>query len=186
MNVVSAPRRAPGLLLALLLALAFALIGPLSARGHADLLSSDPSAGQILESMPKTVTLEFAENILIVDASEDANQILVSNESGERIDDSQVVVAGAIVSTQVDQSAANGNYSVVYRVVSADGHPIEGSFSFVVGEEGGNVIAPAPAGELDHSSQKQDWTLIFLSIVGLATAGALAFIFRRKSSTKQK
>ena len=48
MNVVSAPRRAPGLLLALLLALALAPIGPLSARGHADLLSSDPSAGQIL------------------------------------------------------------------------------------------------------------------------------------------
>jgi hypothetical protein len=70
--------------------------------------------------------------------------------------------------------------------VSADGHPIEGSFSFVVGEESSNVIAPAPTGELEHSSQKQDWTLIFLSIVGLATAGALAFIFRRKSSTKQK
>lgn len=186
MSVLSAPRRAPGLLLALLLAFALAPIGPWSARGHADLLSSDPSAGQILESMPKTVTLEFAENILIVDASEDANQILVSNASGERIDNGEVVVAGTNVSTQVDQSAANGKHSVVYRVVSADGHPIEGSFSFVVGEESSNVIAPAPAGELEHSAQKQDWTLIFLSIVGLATAGALAFIFRRKSSTKQK
>ena len=151
MKVASAPRRAPGSLLALLLAFALAPIGPLSARGHADLVSSDPSAGQILESMPKTVTLEFAENILIVDASEDANQILVSNESGERIDDGQVVVAGANVSTQVDQSAANGKYSVVYRVVSADGHPIEGSFSFGVGEESSNAISPAPAGEVEHS-----------------------------------
>lgn len=186
MSVLSAPRRAPGWLLALLLAFALAPMGPLSARGHAELISSDPSAGQILETMPEKVSLEFAENILMVEGSEDANQILVSNESGERIDNGQVVVAGANVSTQVDQAAANGNYSVVYRVVSADGHPIEGSFSFVVGQEGTNLVAPAPTVEGGHTSQTQDWTLIFLSIVGLATAGALAFIFRRKSSTKQK
>jgi methionine-rich copper-binding protein CopC len=184
MKAHGAPKWAFAFLFATLLAFALAAIEPLSARGHADLLSSDPSAGQIIESMPKTVTLEFAENILIVGASEDANQILVSNEAGERIDNGEVVIAGANVSTQVDQSAANGKYSVVYRVVSADGHPIEGSFSFVVGEEATNVIAPAPADELEHTARTQDWTLMFLSIVGLATAGALAFIFRRKSSRK--
>ncbi len=186
MKVLSAPQRAPGALLAILLALAMTLTTLISARAHADLLSSDPAAGAILEVIPESVNLEFAENILTVDGSEDANQILVTNSDGERIDEQTVVVSGANVSTRLDQSAPNGSYSVVYRVVSADGHPIEGSFTFSVGEEDTNVIAPAPSTETGHSSQTQDWTIVFLSIVGLATAGALAFIYRRKRSTKAK
>ena len=159
------------------------MLWPLQARGHAELISSDPTAGEVLESMPEKVSLEFAENILIVDGSEDANQILVTNDAGERIDKGEVVVSAATVSTQVDQSAANGNYSVVYRVVSADGHPIEGSFGFAVGEKNINGVAPAPTVETEHTSQNQDWTLIFLTIVGLATIGALVFIYRPKRST---
>ena len=186
MKVLRAPQGAPRALFATLLALAMAFTAPISARAHADLLSSDPAAGAVLDVMPESVNLEFAENILIVDGSEEANQILVSNAAGERIDDQTPIVSGANLSTRLDQSAPNGSYSVVYRVVSADGHPIEGSFTFSVGEEDMNVIASAPSAETGRSSQPQDWSIVFLSIVGLTTAGALAFIYRRKRSTNAK
>jgi methionine-rich copper-binding protein CopC len=165
--------------------LALFSIQTLPASAHSDLVSSDPEASSVLAEMPTSVLLTFNEELLILDGAEDANQLIVTDSEGSPLVEGELTVAANTISSALAASEAQGEVTVTYRVVSADGHPIEGSFSFVVGEESSNVIAPAPAGELEHAAQKQDWTLIFLSIVGLATAGALAFIYRRKSSTNQ-
>lgn len=118
------------LLLSLVLAVAVATAGP--AAAHAELTGTDPPAGAQLERSPEEVVLTFTEP---VEAQTGALQVY--DGDGERVDDGDVRRDGSTVRLPVDLD--DGGYVVTYRVVSVDGHPISGGFTFRVGEEAEEV-----------------------------------------------
>jgi len=112
---------------ALALALGLAIAIPSPAAAHSDLLSQTPGDGEAIETAPASVLLEYNEDII------DAGIVVQVNDAqGQNWSTGAPVVIGRQVEQPVDASAPAGDYDVIWRVVSADGHPIEGAFPFTV------------------------------------------------------
>jgi hypothetical protein len=77
------------------------------------------------------------------------------------------VVEGPEIFTALDLSfEPSGEYLVKYRVVSADGHPIEGEYQFTVAAP--EVIsAPVEESKEDEGIVRIIWVLLALSGVGI-------------------
>jgi copper transport protein len=99
------------------------------AWAHAALVSTSPGAGDVVEDPPDEVTLRFSEP---VEAGDDA--VSVFDGEGRRVDDGDVRADGPELRVGVPD-VDDGGYVVTYRVVSVDGHPITGAFTFRVGEQ---------------------------------------------------
>jgi copper transport protein len=123
--------------LALAAAAAIGLALPQAAWAHAALLRTTPQASGTVPSSPARVTLTFDEAVAPKFAV-----ISVTNARGEQ----QATASPAALPSDPDtievpiRHAPEGWYLVYWRVISADGHPVRGAFTFAVGPNPG----PAP------------------------------------------
>lgn len=127
-----------GLLVGLLVGLAL----PAAASAHALLESASPNRGAQLERAPDRVTLRFDEPVEVAFGA-----LRVYDEDGERVDDGPPEHPsgdGETVAVALRDGAGEGTYTVTYRVISADSHPVAGGFVFTVGRGG------TPAQPLDR------------------------------------
>ncbi len=105
-----------------------------SANAHSRLISSDPSAGQILDQISQVMTLTFNEDLIEIEGEQVNSLQLNFLDSGE---DSalEVSVSGPdIVGSVPAGNYPAGKYELSYRVVSADGRPISGVIPFSTSE----------------------------------------------------
>jgi methionine-rich copper-binding protein CopC len=109
---------------------ALLIIGGLPAQGHSQLVSANPRPGSVLNSSPASVKLQFNEDLINLSAS--SNLITIQDSRGRAIETSATLVQGSLVSVSLPKKLRVGRYSVRWRVVSADGHPIAGRFSFTI------------------------------------------------------
>ena len=65
------------------------------------------------------------------------SQVVVKDETGSNQSDGPVVVVDNHVSQAVKADAPAGRYTVVWRVMSRDSHPMEGTFTFTAGSRRG-------------------------------------------------
>jgi len=101
------------------------------ASAHSKLVNSIPSSNQTVDSHTHSVTLNFNEKILIL-KNETPNKIeLLRIKNGIAIN-GKLTVKNAQVKMAINQKLESGKYQVKYRVVSEDGHPIQGSYYFTV------------------------------------------------------
>jgi methionine-rich copper-binding protein CopC len=120
-------------LLASALLAASVALAPVAATAHSELESSNPSAGEAVEAGRLTISLMFGEDLMT--SGDNANVISVQGPAGA--DNAQWAdgcidsVRGNLMSEAVSLSAP-GEYVVNWRAVSADGHPIEGSYEFTL------------------------------------------------------
>lgn len=107
-----------------------AVLGAPVAAAHAVLLASDPEDGAALEAAPERVTLSFNEEI-------NPSFVTVAVTGADRTDHvrGEATVEGEQVSAGIGP-LDDGEYTVGYRVTSADGHVITGSTRFAVGSPG--------------------------------------------------
>jgi hypothetical protein len=94
---------------------------------HAQLTSANPKPNAVLFAMPLKVNLLFTDDI-IADAG--GNVITLTGPNGKRIDSGATSVIGNQLTVAIKKSTALGKYTVRYRVVSEDGHPITGNYKF--------------------------------------------------------
>lgn len=112
-----------------ILALAALFVLPAApAFAHDELVSTDPSADAVLDALPAQITLTYSADIL---TEEGTAVIEVTDADGTSLTAGTPVVSGADV-TQALAGSASGAVTVLWRVVSSDGHPIDGTFSFSV------------------------------------------------------
>jgi copper transport protein len=107
------------------------LVAASPAFAHAELAESDPAPGAVLDASPPNVTLQFTETVRA-----DNGGIRLFDADGERVDRGGTTVSGRTVRLPVPK-LDDGSYVVTWRVLSADSHPIQGAFTFQVGEGGG-------------------------------------------------
>lgn len=123
------------------------------AWAHAALVSSDPSDGQRLAALPGSATLTFNEEI------SPPSYVVVTAPDGSRADRGEPRVDGSTVTVGLAEGQA-GTYALAFRVISADGHPVTGRLTFVVGDGPLNSTGPtlvatptdAPVSERARSS----------------------------------
>ena len=147
----------------ILLSLLFA--APASA--HTVLVSSNPASAADLSEAPAEVRLSFTESLLILGEA-NPNKLEVFNSSGELIS-GEVTVAGPEIFVPIkSEFAFSGDYTVKYRVVSADGHPVEDQYNFTV--TGPEVISAPIIEEPEDGPNlliRFIWVLLALSGIGL-------------------
>ena len=94
---------------------------------HAQLTSANPKANSVLFALPSTIKLQFTDDI-IADAG--GNVITVTSASGRRIDVGATTVLGNQMTVKLRKISTLGKYTVRYRVISEDGHPVNASYKF--------------------------------------------------------
>jgi copper transport protein len=116
---------------------AAALALPAVAWSHAALLKTTPAASVVVSSPPKSIAMVFSEAVeprfaivSVTDAG--AHQLAAgpARRSSSNVDELDVAL----------KPMREGWYLVVWRVISADGHPVRGAYTFAVGPNQG----PAP------------------------------------------
>ena len=134
----------PIALAAALLTAFLVLLAPLSASAHDSLLASSPEADGTVETLPTELTLTFSAKIIDGDG---ATEVVVTDASGASVTDGAATVDGAIVTQPLTGQGPAGEYHVIWKVVSSDGHPTSGEFDFAVSTatEAVATAAPTPA-----------------------------------------
>lgn len=133
----------PALLAALLgTMLAALLVLGAPAQAHDTLLESDPADGATLETSPEAITLTYSADILDV-----SPLVRITDESGEQIAEITPSVDGPVATAPLEEPLPAGESTIQWRVVSSDGHPIEGTFTVTVEQDAAADPTEAPAEE---------------------------------------
>lgn len=115
----------------------FAIVaGAAPAAAHASLVSTDPVEGAVLAESPGEVTFTFNEPVALP-----ADGVQVFDAEGEPVE-SSASSEDLVVTVDVPDELPDGSYVVVWRVVSADGHPVAGALTFSVGKPSLRVVSP--------------------------------------------
>jgi methionine-rich copper-binding protein CopC len=111
---------------------AFVLSGAVPALAHAHLVRATPAAGGTVQTPPSEVTLRFNEKLEAKFSS-----VVVRDSGGKQVDKGDGAVDKGdrtVMRVQLQQPVAPGVYKVEWKVMSADTHKVDGSFTFKVGE----------------------------------------------------
>ncbi|MGH3782100.1 MAG: copper resistance protein CopC [Pseudonocardiaceae bacterium] len=108
------------------------LSGAGPAAAHAVLISTDPGQGSVVATAPATVSLTFGEPVVVA-----ADGVRVYAPDGAEVDNGHTVALGRSSTVGVGlrggRDHLQGTYTVSWRVISADSHPVAGAFTFSVG-----------------------------------------------------
>lgn len=171
------PIHRPVRILAVLAAALAALALAPAAYAHAVLEQATPSNDAVLQTSPREVTLRLSE---AVDTPQDAVRVL--DAKGNRVDDGTVSQpTSTSVVSRLRSDLPDGTYTVAWRAVSADSHPVFGAFVFHVGSPGANPeglgLEEVLAGEQTPKTVSVTFTAIrFLSyaLIFLCAGGTAA------------
>lgn len=130
------------------------LLAPSPALAHDVLIDSDPEDGATLDALPEEVVLTFNNSPL---ESGEGNAIVVTGPDGETTyEEGGLDFDGPDVSVGLAPLDEEGEYSIGYRVVSSDGHPIQDTLTFTVTEEAVAEAAPDEEEEADEEEAAED------------------------------
>lgn len=186
----------------LLLAVVSSLATALSASAHAALRSMSPTAGSTVTQAPIEVVLTFNEVISTSFAT-----VTVTDADGGSVTSGRPAIAGKTV-TQDVTGVGSGRYTVAFRVVSEDGHPVSDRATFSVSLPAATTTTPAssstssspppattpaaapstltgPGGDADQATGTGSPVLLWglgAAVAALAGVGALALGRRRSGS----
>lgn len=175
------------------------LLGAGPAWAHTELESSTPAADADVADAPAEVTLTFTEDI-----PADRAQITVTGPDGTDHATDAITGRDGTLTVPLQPLGAAGAYTIEYRVVSDDGHPIAGTVPFTLTSPGpGAATAPtnspaptnAPAAAPDTAADPVadtggdsggdgggapvwPWLLAAVAVLG----GGVAFALRRAKS----
>jgi copper transport protein len=152
------------------IALMLAAAGGLAARAeaHATLESTTPERGAALERAPGEVVLRFSEPVEIAFG---AVQVFDSGGAQVAQGDAYHPGGGSSVAVRLPRDLPRGGYTVTFRVISADAHPVSGGFTFGVGA---GAAAPATGvADLLSGQEAGPVTSVAFSVVRALQFGAI-------------
>ncbi|WFE45187.1 copper resistance CopC family protein [Verrucosispora sp. WMMD1129] len=116
--------------LAATLAATALLLGPVApAYAHNVLRKATPAQDAELKKAPTRITLEFLQKL-----NPSFTTITLSDADKQQVTTGEPEVSGTKGTITIEPPLANGVYTVAYRVVSTDGHPVQGSYKFTVAD----------------------------------------------------
>ena len=175
-----------GLVALLLGGLSIAPASP--AWAHDELIGADPSVNADVGALPAQITMTFS-GVLMDEPG--ATQVVVTDAAGASLTDGEPTLDGTHL-TQSLSGSASGPVTVTWRVVSSDGHPVSGQYTFTVQAGPSQTVPPGettttqtqtltatPTSSGDGGVPVFVWVL--LGLVVAAALGALVAMLLRKS-----
>ncbi|MGW6375385.1 copper resistance CopC family protein [Rhodococcus sp. NPDC055112] len=156
-----------------------AMLGAGVAGAHAVVTASTPADGSSVAVGPEQAVVTFNEPMQPSFAT-----LTVVGPDGNLWSKGEPTVQGPSVSVPVGELGPTGDYTIAYRVTSADGHPVSGTRTFTLTEQGSGTPGPKPGGdkagaEGGDSDGLPMWPFIVAGV--LVFGGGLAFALRRPS-----
>lgn len=102
------------------------IAGAPAASAHDQLVSTDPANGATVATAPDHVTITFTDKTLAL-----GTEVKVTAPDGSAAGAGAVQLSGTSVVQPLVAARPAGTYTVDWRVTSADGHPVSGTFTFV-------------------------------------------------------
>lgn len=160
-------------------ALALLLFAAPSASAHSQVTGTTPADGASVDSSPGTASISFNE----VPQAQFATLNVVGPD-GNIWSEGDARIEGQSVVVDVGELGPVGEYTLAYRITSADGHPISGTAAFTLTQEGSGT--PGAAADASAGSEDSDGSflgdygrLLLIVVAVLVFAGALAFALRK-------
>lgn len=130
---------------------AAALLAPVAAASAHDVLTgTTPQAGETVGDVPDALELTFSNNPLAMGSA-----ITVQDSAGQNWAIGDVRIVDNTVSQGIRPDAPAGEYTVSWRVVSSDAHPIEGTFGFTATAGGEGLPSESPASAADGTGDAE-------------------------------
>ena len=133
------------------------LAGPASAHDAAE--STSPAQGASLAAPPEEVSVTFSNKPLGIGSS-----FSVKDAAGTEWADGSVQIVDNVASQKLRPGGPAGTYTVAWRVVSSDSHPIEGTFTFTV------TAGAAPSGAAASGTPTTGSSTAAGTVPGMGTA----------------
>lgn len=152
------------------------MLVPVHADAHSGLISSNPAANVEITEMPTEITLTFTEELMTI-GDEAVNTISLQDPNGQQIILTNTKVEGAVLSSQLAQgNYISGGYTVSYKIVSADGHKLSGSYGF-------SLNAPVAVSETSVVEDEKPSALplpIVIALAALISVGGFLIYSKRR------
>ena len=156
------------------------LTSPISAFAHGEVTSSIPSPNEKIVALPTEISIYFDGELQTLGNSE-VNSITVTDAQGQIISNPTSVVAGSRISNRLLLTDVTGLVSVHYRIVSEDGHPVEGDYSFTVGEVPTlTSVQEEELNEVETGASEESGGNLLVTAVGFAFLSALVVVIVRR------
>ena len=153
----------------------FAITG--TAFAHNTLVSSNPAENASLDAGPQTVVLTFDQP---VQEGEGLNSVAVTGPDGKEWQGGPATVDSNVVSAPLRELGPKGTYTIGYRIVSADGHPVSGKVTFTLTTAGNGTPAADSASTGSTDGGSDGGVPIWVWLVGAAVLlGAGLFVALR-------
>ncbi|WP_433475217.1 copper resistance CopC family protein [Spirillospora sp. CA-142024] len=158
------------------------------ASAHTTLTSADPAKNSTVAA-PSQIVLTYGDPVRLP-------RVVVTDGSQKQYQAGTARAVDNKVTQAVGGALPNGEYTVGWRVVASDGHPVEGTYKFTVkGSQGGaqsaapaSPASPAPSATKAASAQdsggSSGWLWIGLIALALALAGGAIAWFRRSGGAQ--
>lgn len=174
---------------AMLLAVALSVLFAAPASAHDTLTGSSPKKDATVEA-PSEIELTYSAPVRLP-------RVVVTDASEKQFRTGAPEAVDNKVTVALNGTMPNGEYTVAWRVVSSDGHPIQGTYEFTVKGSPGESTAPSsaaaepPAPEpaatnaasSDDSGGSSGWLWIgLIALVIGAAAAAVAWLRRSTAS----
>lgn len=165
------------LLTALLLTLSAVLVPASAANAHDELTGTVPESGATVAQVPEEVRLTFSGNLQGI-----GSEVKVTDQDGTDWAEGDLKIVDNSVTQELKPGAPAGEYTVSWRVVSADAHPIEDTFSFTASDgptatagtsEPIEAVAPEPPANVTGGEFPWGITIMIVVLVGLGVTIAL-------------
>lgn len=102
------------------------LFAPTQVFAHSKITESSPAADATIDSAPEKITIAFNTTI----ASMSTFKLFNENNEQQVVDN--ISVSEHELTGEISSALANGVYTVQYNIIGADGHAIDGNYSFTI------------------------------------------------------
>ena len=172
-------RFASRLVLVTFLATTAILLGAAPAQAHNILVSSYPARGSSIGEIPKYVSVTFDKPV-----QDGFTELTVTGPGNTRWPTAAPVIDGNTVSATLDPLGPAGVYTIEYRIVSADGHPVSGSSNFTLTVAGSGKPATAQLQTATAPTTSGQSTNVWPWIAGAGAALLIALFTARRLATR--
>lgn len=171
-----------------LCALALAVTISAPALAHTHLTETNPADGATVTEAISTLTLQFDGQV------GEGSFVELTTSTGKEVEISSIEIGDDNMTATVAEPLTNDNYMVDWSIISADGHPLQGSYTFTVDaptvvEE--DAIEPETTDTetttediVDTNAADEDksntMTLIIAAVLAIVIIGSLFALLKRK------